>query len=193
MPQLTVDLNKEGLHSIAAPTEFQTGGPFEIQLENHGEAVHVHLNLDDTLSAVGQLRANNHYVEAGRSRRVTVDIEPRPSSIAGRLKIATGYGSEVSYTTVEVTPPNEEPHRVEVDETLAKPQRPEEPEPTGVEKWMNGAVGVPGVVIGFGLLAILIAVGVATTLESTAVVVGSLFVLLGVIVALAVAFRSDAE
>lgn len=193
MPQLRVDLNEDGLHSIAAPTAFETGGSFEVVLENHGEAVHVHLNLDDTLSAVGRLRANNHYVEAGRTRTVTVEADPRPSEISGRLKVATGYGSEVSYATVTVTPPDEEPHSVEVDETLAKPQRPEEPESEQSNRLLSASGGVPGVVVGFGLLALLVAVAVAATVESTAVAIGSLFVLLGVIVALAVLVRSEAK
>ncbi|TQQ81017.1 hypothetical protein EGH24_07645 [Halonotius terrestris] len=191
MPRLTVDLNEDGLHSIAAPSTFETGGPFEIELDNHDEAVHVHLNLDDTLSTVAHIRANNHYVEPNRSRSVTVDVEPRGTDISGRLKIATGYGSEVVYTTVTVTPPDEEPHRVDVDESLSVPATPEPEEPSLAELLADNGMlpGEAGPVIVIGLVAIALSAVAAATIESPAVLAGSLIVLVGVAVAVAISIR----
>lgn len=193
MARLTVDLNQDGLHSIAAPSTFETGGSFEIELVNHDQAVHVHLNLDDTLSTVAALRANNHYVEPNRTRTVTVDVEPRADDVSGRLKVATGYGAELSYTTVTVTPPGEEPQRVDVDESLSIPRRPEPEEPGLAERLASGVAAPGGIsipVILLGLIAIALSAVAAASLNSPAVLVGSVIVLAGVAIAVAISART---
>jgi hypothetical protein len=189
--QLTVSLNDDGLHSITAPDSFETSGPVELLLDNHGEAVHVHLNLDETLSAVADIRANNHYVEPENERPVSVAVNPRSAAVTGRLKIATGYGSEVAYTTISVKPPSEDPNRVTVDESLSKPQREPPAEPTTAEQLADAVAGgnSTGLLVGFGLLAVVLAVAIAATLESGVVVAGAIVVLLGVIVAVGLAVR----
>ncbi|RJX43235.1 hypothetical protein DM826_06385 [Halonotius aquaticus] len=191
MSQLTVSLNDDGLHSITAPDSFETSGPVELLLDNHGEAVHVHLNLDETLSAVADIRANNHYVEPENERPVSVAVNPRSAAVTGRLKIATGYGSEVAYTTISVKPPSEDPNRVTVDESLSKPQREPPAEPTTAEQLADAVAGgnSTGLLVGFGLLAVVLAVAIAVTLESGVVVAGAIVVLLGVIVAVGLAVR----
>ena len=191
MSQLTVSLNDDGLHSITAPDSFETSGPVELLLDNHGEAVHVHLNLDETLSAVADIRANNHYVEPENERPVSVAVNPRSAAVTGRLKIATGYGSEVAYTTITVKPPSEDPNRVTVDESLSKPQREPPAEPTTAEQLADAVAGgnSTGLLVGFGLLAVVLAVAIAATLESGVVVAGAIVVLLGVIVAVGLAVR----
>jgi len=189
--QLTVSLNDDGLHSISAPETFETSGPFEVLLDNYGEAVHVHLNLDETLSAVADIRANNHYVEPESERPVSATITPRSAAVTGRLKIATGYGAEVAYTTITVQPPTDDPSRVTVDESLATPQREPSAEPTTAGRLAAAIAGKDstGLLGGFGLLAVVLAVGIAATLESGVVVAGAIVVLLGVIVAVGLAVR----
>ena len=191
MSKLTVSLNEDGLHSIAAPTSFETSEPFDVVLDNDGEAVHVHLNLDETLSTVADIRATNHYVEPNGSRPVGVGINPRTTAVTGRLKIATGYGAEVAYTTVTIQPPEEDPKRVTVDESLAKPQREPPAEPTTAER-IGAALAESGagLLIAFGLIAVLLAVVIAATLESGVVIAGALVVLLGVVVAIGLAVRA---
>lgn len=189
MPQLTVSLNDDGLHSITAPDTFETSGPFEVLLDNHSEAVHVHLNLDETLSAVADIRANNHYVEPSRERPVSVAVTPRSTAVTGRLKIATGYGAEIAYTTVTVQPPTDDPNRVTVDESLAKPQREPPTEPTAAERIGARLAGDGGarLLVAFGLLAVALAIVIAATLDSGVVIAGALVVLLGVVVAVGLA------
>ena len=191
MSQLTVSLNDDGLHSISAPETFETSGPFEVLLDNYGEAVHVHLNLDETLSAVADIRANNHYVEPESERPVSATITPRSAAVTGRLKIATGYGAEVAYTTITVQPPTDDPSRVTVDESLATPQREPSAEPTTAGRLAAAIAGKDstGLLGGFGLLAVVLAVAIAATLESGVVVAGAIVVLLGVIVAVGLAVR----
>lgn len=191
MSQLTVSLNEDGLHSIAAPASFEASEPFDVVLDNHGEAVHIHLNLDETLSTVADIRATNHYVEPDGSRPVGVGINPRTTAVTGRLKIATGYGAEVTYTTVTIRPPEEDPKRVTVDESLAKPQREPPAEPTTAEQiGARLADSGAGLVVAFGLIAVLLAVAVAATLESGVVIAGALVVLVGVVVAIGLAVRA---
>jgi len=187
--QLTVSLNNDGLHSIAAPETFETSEPFDVVLDNDGEAVHVHLNLDETLSAVADIRANNHYVEPTGSRPVGVNVDPRTAAVTGRLKIATGYGSEVAYTRITVQPPEADPTHVTVDESLATPQREAPTEPTAAER-IGAALaeeGGSGLLVAFGLVAVLVAIVVAATLDSGVVIAGAVVVLLGVIVAVGLA------
>ena len=189
MSQLTVSLNNDGLHSIAAPETFETSEPFDVVLDNDGEAVHVHLNLDETLSAVADIRANNHYVEPTGSRPVGVNVDPRTAAVTGRLKIATGYGSEVAYTRITVQPPEADPTHVTVDESLATPQREAPTEPTAAER-IGAALaeeGGSGLLVAFGLVAVLVAIVVAATLDSGVVIAGAVVVLLGVIVAVGLA------
>ena len=191
MSQLTVSLNEDGLHSIAAPTTFETSESFDLVLDNDGEAVHVHLNLDETLSTVADIRATNHYVEPNGSRPVEVGVTPRTTAITGRLKIATGYGAEVAYTTVTIQPPEEDPKRVTVDESLAKPQRDPPAEPTTAEQ-VGARLADSGarLLVGFGLIAVLLAVAIAALLDSGVVIAGALVVLLGVVVAVGLAVRA---
>ncbi len=189
MSQLTVSINNDGLHSIAAPEAFETTEPFDLVLDNDGEAVHVHLNLDETLSAVADIRANNHYVEPTGSRPVGIDVNPRTAAVTGRLKIATGYGSEVAYTRITVQPPEADPTQVTVDKSLANPQREAPTEPTAAERidTFLAEKGGSGLLIAFGLVAVLVTIVVAATLDSGVVIAGAVVVLLGVIVAVSVA------
>ena len=185
MSQLTVSINNDGLHSIAAPEAFETTEPFDLVLDNDGEAVHVHLNLDETLSAVADIRANNHYVEPTGSRPVGIDVNPRTAAVTGRLKIATGYGSEVAYTRITVQPPEADPTQVTVDKSLANPQR-EAPTAERIDTFL-AEKGGSGLLIAFGLVAVLVTIVVAATLDSGVVIAGAVVVLLGVIVAVSVA------
>ena len=189
MSQLTVSINNDGLHSIAAPEAFETTESFDLVLDNDGEAVHVHLNLDETLSAVADIRANNHYVEPTGSRPVGIDVNPRTAAVTGRLKIATGYGSEVAYTRITVQPPEADPTQVTVDKSLANPQREAPTEPTAAERvdTVLAEKGSSGLLIAFGLVAVLVAIVAAATLDSGVVIAGAVVVLLGVIVAVSVA------
>ena len=176
MARLSVDLNRDGLHEIAVPSSFETDGPFEVMLRNHGEAIHVHLNLDDELSAVARLGETNHYVEPYSQRSVRIDTRSVSTPVTGRLKIVTGYGMKSTYSTVRLSPPGTVTDHVKVDESLAKPQR-REPEPSTPAEQLAAAVpdaiSLPGVAV----VAVLVAVVVAGVLTgSAAVVIGSLVV-----------------
>lgn len=121
---LAVAVNRDGLHTLAVPTQFEANGPFAVELHNHGEAAHVHLNLDDRLSAVARLRATNHYVESGESRRIEVETHD-PSAwpeepIRGKLKVVVGHGQETHHVNVTLDPT--QPEGVRVDPDLATPK-----------------------------------------------------------------------
>ncbi|WP_380675987.1 DUF7524 family protein [Salinigranum sp. GCM10025319] len=119
---LPVDLNRERLHAVEAPVEFATDGSFRVELSNHGEGVHVHLHLDDDLSAVARIENGNVFVAGDTATTVDVAVDDPPTSpITGKLKVSTGYGAETTYVDVTVEPFEEQTRQVAVDESLSKP------------------------------------------------------------------------
>lgn len=190
MARLSVDLNRDGLHQIAAPAEFETDGPFEIRLRNHGEAIHVHLNLDEELSTVANLDESNHYVEPHSRRSVEIDTRRIDTAVTGRLKTVTSYGAESAYTSLTVSPPGTVTDRVAVDEQLAKPQR-SEPEPSTPRERLAAAVGdVSPRVAAAGTLAVCAGLVVAALAGNAIAFVGLLVIIAGVIAALAITRRN---
>ena len=190
MARLSVDLNRDGLHRIAAPSEFETDGPFEIRLRNHGEAIHVHLNLDEELSTVGSLGESNHYVAPYSRRSVEIDTKRTDTPVTGRLKVVTSYGAESAYTTVTVSPPGTVTERVTVDERLAKPQR-SEPEPSTLGERLAAidADDISPRVAAGSMLAVCVILVAGALVQNTAAFVGSLAVIAGVVAALAITRR----
>lgn len=124
MKTLDVALNRDGLHTLDVADRFEADGPFVVELENHGEATHIYLNLDDRLSEVARIQATNHYVESGERREVTIETLdssqwPR-DTIRGKLKISTAHGSETHHVEV-VFDSTTEDTPVEVDPDLSQP------------------------------------------------------------------------
>ena len=194
MARLSVDLNRDGLHEIAVPSSFETDGPFEVLLRNHGEAVHVHLNIDEELSTVANLAESNHYVEPHSHRSVRIETRPTNTAVTGRLKVVTAYGAESSYVSTTVSPPGTVTKHVEVDEQLAKPQRDEPTPPTSRERL--GAVvsgNMSPRVAGISTLGICGVLVVAAVVENTALFVGSLVVIVGLFSVLAISRRAMTE
>lgn len=119
---LPVRINRETPHDIDLDaTDFESTGGFELAIENRGEASHVHVHLDDTLSRVAALEGTNHFVEAEQTQRITVTVRDGPRPVTGKLKIVTGYGAEAAYVDVTIREPVEPERSVTVDEDLAKP------------------------------------------------------------------------
>ncbi len=189
MSSLSVDLNRDGLYEIAVPQSFEADGPFEVRLRNHGEAIHVHLNVDDELSKVTRLAETNHYVEPYGQRSVHIETQTVSTAVTGRLKIVTGYGTNSTYTTVKLSPPGTVTNRVLVDESLAKPHRPD-PEPPSLGEQavaaVPDAVSLRGVAV---IAATIAAIAVGALAANTAVLVGSL-VVVGLLATFVVAQRS---
>ncbi|QIB73734.1 hypothetical protein GL213_10495 [Halogeometricum borinquense] len=179
---LRVELNRDGLHAIDAPPSFSVAGAFDVLLANTGQAVHVHLHLDDDLSRVARLDAGNHYVEGDESQRVHVSTSPKSEPVSGKLKIVTGYGAETSYIDVTIEPTPETKAGVDVDETLSKPPK-REPEPSLTEELtetIDGVLPSRGALPIVGLLLLVLAVAgvILSAVQSTAVVL-SVGVVLG--------------
>jgi hypothetical protein len=121
---LSVDLNRRSVHSIEAPERFETSESFVIELTNHGEAAHVHVNVDENLSGAVAFDGGNHFIQAGRTRRIEAAVDRRSRPVSGRLKIITGYGAEAVYVDVSLVPSNRSREKppVEIDESLSMPQ-----------------------------------------------------------------------
>lgn len=183
---LAVSLNRDRLHDVEVAERYSADGPFVVELSNHGESMHVHLHLDDDLSTVAELEANNHYVEEDATVVVQVGVNPRSEPVTGKLKIVTGYGAETTYVDVRV----EERDRrstgggVDVDERLAEPrQRQPESNRSGALAELQSAYGDDSLAVagaGVVLLFVLVGVGVvvdgALVLVAVGMVVGALLV-----------------
>ena len=175
---LPVHLNHDRLHAVDTVASFEATESFPILLQNGDAPVHVHLHLDDALSQVASIPANNHFVDADAIRQVTVEVEDGPRPVEGRLKVVTGHGAETDYVTVSVVEPEEREDAVDVDETFADPPTREESddESSGYDA-VTGSLAANGPVVALGLFAIAVAVGSATLSNSGAVLVGALVVL----------------
>jgi hypothetical protein len=190
--ELSVSLNRERLHRVESVDSFETNGPFDVLLENHGEAVHVHLHLDDDLSRAATLSAGNHYVQRGATKRVHVRARAGDEPVSGKLKIVTGYGSESAYVDVTVAAATQQKPPVEVDESLGKPKAAQQSDKkrrqtksAGAAADAQGAETADGgtrqvalgdflprrsdwPVLAFGLVAVLLAAGVGVVVSGSA-------------------------
>jgi hypothetical protein len=176
---LGVAVNKNGLHTLEVEDSFETDGPFVVELRNHGEATHVHLNLDDRLSEVARVGATNHYVEGGERRRVEIEVREReewPNDLVrGKLKVVAAHGQETHY--VEVTLDRTVRRQpVEVDPELSRPAD----EGSSVSPELRA---VPVAVL--GVVALLLAVGALTAADGIDFVLGAFAVVAAALSAVA--------
>lgn len=118
---LPVELNADRIHEVRVIEEFETDGPFVVDLVNEGPSVHVHLSLDDDLTRVASLDGGNHYVEEGSTVAVPISVDPVDESTTGVLTVATGYGAEATEVEVTVRPWEDRSSGVAVDEDLSTP------------------------------------------------------------------------
>jgi hypothetical protein len=175
--ELAVHVSRRELHSLEVPDDFETEGSFDVRLVNHGNSLHIHLHLDDTLSEVARMEATNHYVEGESERVVRVEVaDGREEDVFGRLKVVSAYGAQTRWVGIDLVTPDDESGRVRVDESLSKPRPEPDPEP--------GLRDRPELLVGaFGLLALAIAAGSALVSGSPLVALGALVVFAGVAVA----------
>ncbi|NHN48881.1 hypothetical protein G9464_14930 [Halostella sp. JP-L12] len=192
MPEtLSVHVSDDDLHAISVETpSFETAGAFDVELVNHGRAVHVHLNLMDGLSRAATLEATNHFVETESVRTVRVNVDG-PFPAEGKLKIVTAYGAETAYADVTVREPDDADDSVVVDEALASPAGAAETDSNGSSP--SSALPTPGAgttpVLALAGVALLVAFLAATVVEGPIAVVGVGVVLVGVAAAAAILVR----
>ncbi|WP_276301010.1 DUF7524 family protein [Halorussus lipolyticus] len=200
MPEsLPVRLNSSGLHDIETSASFEATESFPILLHNGDAPVHVHLHLDDALSQVASIPANNHFVDADSTRQVSVEIADGPRPVEGQLKIVTGHGAETDYVSISVVEPDERADAVDVDASLADPASGTGPEIEDADddedaddesvgfdlpdrSLRTPSFGENAPVAVLGVLALAVAAGSATLSNSAVVLVGIL-ILLGTVVA----------
>ena len=179
--ELPVHISREELHALEVPESFQASDSFDVRLINHGESLHIHLHLDDPLSEVATIDAGNHYVERESQRFVRVDVDTDRldgESQLSKLKVASAYGAETRWIDVEIVEPEETESSVQVDESLAQPQR------RPAEERSSPVPAPQLLVFGLGVFALIVALVAALLLQETLILLGSLLVLGGVLVAL---------
>jgi len=174
---LTVHVNREALHSLSVPDDFEASDSFDVVLVNHGESTHVHLHLDDALSEQAAVDAPNHHVEGDSERRVRV-TRTGDGTARGNLKLVTAYGATTRYVDVRLTEPVTADDGVEVGEELTKPQPRTEGNGNAGELPLGPLLAASGVAVG-------LAVGAAAVFESAVaavVVIALALVALGALV-----------
>lgn len=179
--ELPVHVNREELHSLDVQPSFEADGSFDVRLLNHGESIHVHLHLDDGLSRVASIDATNHYVEGESARVVRVDVNEDAldsEEIRGKLKVVSAYGAQTRWIDVALSEPDEDEGAVRVDESLARPPADETDGEPSILARPELAV------LALGFVALVVALVAALTIGDTVLIVGSLVVLGGVLVAL---------
>jgi hypothetical protein len=177
---LTVAVNRDGLHTLSVPSEFKAAGPFTIELQNHGESAHLHLNLDDRLSRVARVGATNHYVEADERRLIDIETRDQPEwpadTVRGKLKVVVGHGQQTRYIDVTLDRSAAE-NEVRVDPNLATPDPEPDTETPPVVRLL------PVVVL--GSVAVILAVGALFASSSFTLVLGGLSLISAVLCAVA--------
>ncbi len=188
-----VDVGRDGRGSITTDaTSIERSGPFSVIVRNHDTPVHVHCRLAGPLAEVASVDSTNQYVEPGGLISIPVTA-PETATLAtleepveGHLEVVAEYGAASVRIDVTLAAPQEPT----VDESLAKPDRPE-PKP-GVLEQVREAMPQVGridagtvAVVALGFVAIGVAVATAAVIEGTAAVVGAAIVVLGVMVAFA--------
>lgn len=185
---LAVHLNREDLHSVELPATFASGDSFVVELDNHGEATHVHLRLDDALSEIASIPTSNHYVRPGATVRVPIRVSDE-GPVTGLLTVATAYGSQTEAVEISIEPAAGK-NRVDIDESLI--ERTDDtvdagrtPSPT--QPTTGTTRGAPGgldnsVLLGGTALVILLGIALLFV-EGIALYIGALAVLAGLAVA----------
>ncbi|MWG36848.1 DUF7524 family protein [Halomarina oriensis] len=166
---LVVDVNHDGMHTLGVPSEFTTPGSFDVRLQNHGEATHVHLKLDDDLSTNATLEEGHHYVEKGDTQVVRVTVADGATG-RGVLEVTTAHGGTTEEVSVELGAAPEKPP-VEIDESLADPATRTEERPLDTDEVLTAEL-VPALALGG--VAILLAASTLLTGGTVAIVLGVL-------------------
>lgn len=177
---LEVHVNRERPNVLEVPNTFDTTGDFTIQVENGGQPVHLHINVDDDLLAGLDLETGNHYIprESDYQLPVTVDRDARP--FMGKCRVSIAYGSETRYVEIRVNEP-EGPETVAVDESLSQP--PQRPETPSVDERILGDTAMVGLL--FLAFLALIAGGVILA-SITSPIAGVVLVIVVLLLAVAV-------
>lgn len=177
-----MQINREGRRELDVPDTVTVAGSFDVRLVNHGEALHVHLSADETLSRVVTVGAGNRHVPGNGERRVRIDVDSdaiEGDSVFGTLEVTTSYGAEQHLVDVEITDPAVTRTTVDVGQSLGEPSR--------------GSVTLfdrPELfVLGLGLVAVVLAAVTAAVVDDALVGAGVGVVLAGVAVALVLILR----
>lgn len=177
MSALSIHLNRERQREIDAPASFVADGAFDVALENHGDGAHVHVQLDEGLSRVARIRDGSTYVGSDATAHVGVDTGDVEEPVSGELTLSLGYGTQTETVSLTIEPARSEGYGIDVDERLGSPQIEEQGPPDTETVLLLGLAGV----------ALLVAVGVAVSVQSPVVVAAAALVALTTVVGVVVA------
>lgn len=171
----------------------ETCESFDLVLRGHESPSHVHCRLDGDLDRVASIPDSNYYVEPDDVTPVPISVvtDGVETPIEGTLEVVTGYGAESISIDVTVT---SGPPQVDVDDSLAKPDR-SEPEPTPGERAIDNLAALTGMetatlaVVALGVLTLGIATATAATIGGFVAFGGLAVVIAGIAVGLWLLFQ----
>lgn len=173
--RLPVHLNRAEPRDVATEAAaLETDRSFVLEFENHGDSLHVHVQLDEALDDVADPAASQVYVEEGETRNLEITVDPDHPDVEGELTLSTGYGKTETTIDVSLTDRRKDGGpTVAVDESLSEKREQADtasgPEGEDLREFALATVGV--------LVAAAIALLVS---DSAAIVVGVLAVLGGI-------------
>lgn len=185
MPErLTVHLNRAEQRDVAPEaTALETDRSFVLEFENHGDPLHVHVQLDEALDAVADPAASQVYVDEGETRNLEISVDDDHPDVEGALTLATGYGK--TETTIDVTLTDRRKDggpTVAVDETLSEKRE--------SEVTQGGPQGEDLREFALATVGVLLAAAVALLVSDSAALLVGLLALAGGIVAGVYVLRS---
>ncbi|SNZ05328.1 hypothetical protein SAMN06269185_0829 [Natronoarchaeum philippinense] len=191
MPEeLTVHVNRSRRHAIeVADGPFVTAGSFEVVLVNHGDGAHVHLSLDGDLAAAGSVASPAPFLDADATQRVAVDVAAA-GPFGGALTLSAGYGQSSIEVPVRIDPDagptvDPSPDASKPSSGLLPALADRLPALDGVDATDPGTIGLLALAGGALVLAVL----VASMVDSAVVMLGVVVVVAAVGGALAFLLR----
>ncbi|ARS91107.1 DUF7524 family protein [Natrarchaeobaculum aegyptiacum] len=195
--EITVHVNRGAANTLESDLEaIETDRKLSVVLRGHERPAHVHCRLDGDLDRIATIDQTNHYIGPGDVTTVPIDVDGAAidDPIEGRVEVVTGYGSESLGIDVTLRPPRE----IDVDESLSRPSRRRSQPGSNDDADGSGnggrsledvllALGLDSTtlaVIGLGAFALLVAVATAATVGGMAALIGLVFVLVGVGIAI---------
>jgi len=172
---LSVHLSRTDLHAIESPSSFETTGSFDVEFRNHGRSSRVHCTVDDALAGVVTIPETNRKIDSDGGLRLSVDVDPVERPVTGELEIVTGYGASSDTVTVTVVPPEERSSVESFDEAFGSSSGAPDAGGFSLNRddyllWLAGG-------------AVLLAVIAAVLVSNPVVLLGTVAVLTGVVVA----------
>jgi len=173
---LSVHLSRTDLHAIESPSSFETTDSFDVEFRNHGRSSRVHCSVDDALAGIVRVPETNRMIDSDGAITMRIDVAPVDEPVTGELEIVTGYGAESTTVTLTVTPPEERSSVESFDDAYGSDADSADVDVFPLDRDER-------LILGLAVGAVLLAVIAAVLVSDPVVLLGTIAVIAGVVVA----------